>query len=104
MSRRAFQEMSPEQKQRQVARVRRWRAAKREKRQAVLVHKALAKARVEAKHLQAYLDEFAFRFNRRKSRHVGMLFFRLAQQGPRPSRLLPRPDQASAPPQQVGVT
>jgi transposase-like protein len=37
--------------------------------------------RVEAKHLQAYLDEFAFRFNRRKSRHVGMLFFRLAQQG-----------------------
>ena len=37
--------------------------------------------RVEAKHLQAYLDEFAFRFNRRKSRHVGMIFFRLAQQG-----------------------
>ena len=37
--------------------------------------------RVEAKHLQAYLDEFAFRFNRRKSRHVGMIFFRLAQHG-----------------------
>jgi len=36
---------------------------------------------VEAKHLQAYLDEFAFRFNRRRSRHVGMLFFRLAQHG-----------------------
>jgi len=33
------------------------------------------------KHLQAYLDEFAFRFNRRKSRHVGMIFFRLAQHG-----------------------
>ena len=97
--------MSPEQKQKQVARVRRWRAAKREKRQAVLVHKALAKARVEAKHLQAYLDEFAFRFNRRKSRHVGMLFFRLAQQGAQtPPVSLPRPDQASAPPQQVGVT
>lgn len=37
--------------------------------------------RVETKHLQAYLDEFAFRFNRRKSRHVGMIFFRLAQHG-----------------------
>lgn len=37
--------------------------------------------RVEEKHLQAYLDEFAFRFNRRKSRHVGKLFFRLVQQG-----------------------
>jgi transposase-like protein len=51
--------------------------------------------RVEAKHLQAYLDEFAFRFNRRKSRHVGMIFFRLAQQGvqtgPLPYRALVRP-------------
>lgn len=51
--------------------------------------------RVEATHLQAYLDEFAFRFNRRKSRHVGMIFFRLAQQGvqtaPLPYRALVRP-------------
>lgn len=51
--------------------------------------------RVEAKHLQAYLDEFAFRFNRRKSRHVGMIFFRLVQQGvhtgPLPYRALVRP-------------
>ncbi len=37
--------------------------------------------RVTAKHLQRYLDEFVFRFNRRKSRHVGKIFFRLAQQG-----------------------
>lgn len=37
--------------------------------------------RVEPQHLQAYLDEFAFRFNRRKSRHVGKIFFRLVQQG-----------------------
>ncbi len=35
--------------------------------------------RVELKHLQRYLDEFAFRFNRRKSRHVGKIFFRLVQ-------------------------
>jgi transposase-like protein len=31
-------------------------------------------------HLQAYLDEFAFRFNRRLSQHRGMLFYRLIQQ------------------------
>lgn len=29
----------------------------------------------EQDHLQAYLDEFTFRFNRRKSAHRGMLFF-----------------------------
>lgn len=33
-----------------------------------------------ADHLQAYLNEFAFRFNRRRSRARGMLFFRLLQQ------------------------
>lgn len=32
------------------------------------------------KHLQRYLDEFAFRFNRRRSRHVGKIFRRLAEQ------------------------
>jgi len=32
------------------------------------------------KHLQSYLDEFAFRFNRRRSRHVGKIFHRLAEQ------------------------
>ena len=35
---------------------------------------------VGAEHLQDYLDEFAFRFNRRKSRSRGKLFYRLAQQ------------------------
>jgi len=34
----------------------------------------------EEDHLQAYLDEFSFRFNRRKSTHRGMLFFRLIEQ------------------------
>jgi transposase-like protein len=34
---------------------------------------------VEADHLQAYLDEFAFRFNRRKSTTRGQLFFRLLE-------------------------
>ena len=31
-------------------------------------------------HLQGYLDEFTFRFNRRKSRHVGKIFHRLVEQ------------------------
>ena len=31
-------------------------------------------------HLQAYLDEFSFRFNRRLSSHRGKLFYRLMQQ------------------------
>lgn len=32
-----------------------------------------------AEHLQEYLDEFVFRFNRRKSHHRGLLFLRLLQ-------------------------
>lgn len=36
--------------------------------------------RVSDKHLAYYLDEFAFRFNRRTSRARGMLFYRLLQQ------------------------
>lgn len=35
---------------------------------------------VSAEHLDYYLDEFTFRFNRRTSRHRGKLFFRLLQQ------------------------
>jgi len=35
---------------------------------------------VTPNHLQAYLDEFAFRFNRRLSTHRGKLFYRLIQQ------------------------
>lgn len=35
---------------------------------------------VSREHLDAYLDEFTFRFNRRLSRHRGKLFYRLVQQ------------------------
>ena len=35
---------------------------------------------VQPEHLDAYLDEFVFRFNRRASRSRGMLFYRLMQQ------------------------
>ena len=35
---------------------------------------------VGAKHLDYYLDEFTFRFNRRKSKKRGKLFYRLVQQ------------------------
>jgi transposase-like protein len=36
--------------------------------------------RVSDKHLEYYLDEYAFRFNRRNSRARGLLFYRLLQQ------------------------
>jgi transposase-like protein len=35
---------------------------------------------VSGNHLDYYLDEFTFRFNRRKSRQRGKLFYRLVQQ------------------------
>jgi len=35
--------------------------------------------RVEEKHLQAYLDEYVFRFNRRKAAQRGLLFYRLLE-------------------------
>lgn len=35
---------------------------------------------IRPEHLQSYLDEFAFRFNRRLSQHRGKLFHRLVQQ------------------------
>lgn len=35
---------------------------------------------VGGKHLNYYLDEFTFRFNRRRSSHRGLLFFRLMEQ------------------------
>jgi hypothetical protein len=35
---------------------------------------------ISHKHLDYYLDEFTFRFNRRRSKSRGKLFFRLAQQ------------------------
>jgi len=34
---------------------------------------------VRANQLDAYLAEFAFRFNRRRSAHVGLLFHRLLE-------------------------
>jgi len=34
---------------------------------------------VEEKHLQSYLDEYVFRFNRRKSAERGLLFYRLLE-------------------------
>ena len=34
---------------------------------------------VEAAHLQSYLDEFVFRFNRRRSRSRGMVFYRVLE-------------------------
>lgn len=37
--------------------------------------------RVSPKHLQRYLDEFVFRHNRRKAKHVGLLFQRMVKQG-----------------------
>lgn len=48
---------------------------------------------VSRKHLDSYLDEFTFRFNRRTSQHRGKLFYRLVEQaaalGPTPyTRLL----------------
>jgi hypothetical protein len=51
---------------------------------------------VSVDHLDYYLDEFTFRFNRRTSRHRGKLFYRLAQQavavGPVPYERLIAPD------------
>lgn len=38
---------------------------------------------VEGDHLQAYLDEFCFRFNRRAARRRGLLFYRLLEQAVR---------------------
>jgi transposase-like protein len=47
------------------------------------------------KHLDDYLNEFTFRFNRRKSKSRGKLFYRLAQQavqvGPAPFATLVKP-------------
>jgi transposase-like protein len=35
---------------------------------------------VQPHQLDYYLDEFTFRFNRRRSRHIGLLFYRLVQE------------------------
>ena len=51
---------------------------------------------VQHQHLDYYLDEYTFRFNRRNSKARGLLFHRLAQQavmvGPKPYRELIHPE------------
>lgn len=63
---------------------------------------------VSHKHLDYYLDEFTFRFNRRKSGSRGKLFFRLAQQAvavePVPYEMLVRQGPKQAKPQHLGAT
>lgn len=63
---------------------------------------------VKNEHLQAYLNEFAFRFNRRRAHHRGLLFYRLLEQAvrheplthydlvatPRPRSTTPKPPTA----------
>ena len=55
---------------------------------------------VSGAHLDYYLDEFTFRFNRRASASRGKLFYRLVQQaiqvGPKPYRSLIRPQPVDA--------
>lgn len=50
-------------------------------------------------HLDAYLDEFTFRFNRRNSRSRGKLFYRLAQQA---VQIAPAPFADLIKPQPIG--
>jgi len=59
---------------------------------------------VTTQHLDACLDEFAFRFNRRHSRQRGMPFYRLLENAvvTMPARL--RPTRAGLRPQQIGPT
>jgi transposase-like protein len=63
---------------------------------------------VSQKHLDYYLDEFTFRFNRRRSKSRGKLFFRLAQQAvaidPVPYGRIVHPMSGKAKPQSVGST
>ena len=63
---------------------------------------------VSHKHLDYYLDEFTFRFNRRRSKSRGKLFFRLVQQAlavePVPLDRILHPETKLKPkPQSVGV-
>jgi transposase-like protein len=64
---------------------------------------------VSHKHLDYYLDEFTFRFNRRRSKSRGKLFYRLAQQAvaidPLPlDRILHPHAREREKPQPVGLT
>ncbi len=67
---------------------------------------------VDAAHLQSYLDEFVFRFNRRRSRSRGMLFYRVLELAvahapvryrdlvadPQPKRVPPKPPSSPGQP------
>jgi transposase-like protein len=63
---------------------------------------------VSHKHLDSYLDEFTFRFNRRRSKSRGKLFFCLAQQAvtvdPVTYYGIVHPRSKKSKPQSVGVT
>jgi transposase-like protein len=63
---------------------------------------------VSHKHLNYYLDEFTFRFNRRRSTSRGKLFYRLAQQAvavdPIPLDQILHPDAKKEKPQPVVLT
>ena len=65
---------------------------------------------VSHKHLDYYLDEFTFRFNRRRSKNRGKLFFRLAQQAVTVDPVTyyrivhPTSGKAKVKPQPVGAT
>jgi len=63
---------------------------------------------VSASHLEYYLDEFTFRFNRRRSRSRGKLFYRLLQQAvqvePSPYKKMVGGRSLATPPQPVEVT
>jgi transposase-like protein len=65
---------------------------------------------ISHKHLDYYLDEFTFRFNRRRSHNRGKLFFRPAQQAVAVDPVTyhgivhPNSRKAKAKPQAVGVT
>ena len=43
--------------------------------------------RFESKYLQDYLDEYVFRFNRRKSTFIGKKFMRIAQQAVKSAKI-----------------
>lgn len=65
---------------------------------------------VSHKHLDFYLDEFTFRFNRRRSKSRGKLFYRLVQQAvtvePTPYAQIvnPNSERAKPKPRYVGAT
>ena len=72
---------------------------------------------VEGDHLQSYLDEFIFRFNRRTARQRGLLFLRLLERAveakpiryldivanPRPAARPPRPPGPRAWPETLAL-